>query len=826
MALFGSSVFRRMMDFHGRFYGWIALICVAVAVTGASFAIHLRMNTDLESLLPKKAASVVAMNVLKPKSGGAQDFRLVLSGSTPEKRLQMAQGFSDLLKQKDWASSVRYRTPKDFLDDKKLFLIPMNSLNSLHATILRERGEHRDIVDPFGLEEPAETKDDAQAVGQDTGQDHVRSEAEKARDDESLDQAKQFLADLEEMRPLYETEDRAFLILRIVPKAASYNISDNKVLLEELWSFVRDYQSSHDAQDIQPDIIGSLWSQIQKYESIANDVSMGALGILLILLVLVIYFRNFLCLVALIPPLLMGLTVGAGIAQYFEGRLNTIAAFLVMVIFGIGVEFGIHLWARYLEERKNAEPLEALRLTWQYTGLATVTSSTALLAGFALLTVSSFQGFAQFGRVAIILVIVVAGSFVVLMPSWILVAEKLRGQKPWPESLAPQIGAFLTQSLRSPGSLRFRRGLSIFLGIAAIIVCGWKLRFDYNFEDKVQDSKRSVAQVANASVFTERLKPSAMAVFSTADEAFRFVEFYRQRKESYPDIDLVSGLDTFFSPDLPQRIEKLKAISDDLEGWWIKRLDDERLRKALYELQERAPNLTPYSLDEVPSEVVEPFQASDGSGDHLVFLYDVGGETDGRKSIRFSQAVERLKRDFGANPVISGPEIILADIVTRVINEGPWLLLGMLALVTLICWFDFKDLKLTAITLAPVLYGFLLTGLVILAGGIKINFYNMVAWASLASMVIDNSIHLFHRFLELRQNQEGAASLLATARVAPTIMLCTLTSIFGYGGMAVADHTGISSLGWVAVLGLASCMISAIVFFPAWLALSDRSKAV
>src|SRR5690606_18857882 len=143
----------------------------------------------------------------------------------------------------------------------------------------------------------------------------------------------------------------------------------------------------------------------------------------------------------------------------------------------------------------------------------------------------------------------------------------------------------------------------------------------------------------------------------------RLVKFFRSHEGDYPDIQLITSVESVFPSDQPDRLELLQEISDEMEPWWIKRMEDERLREALYELKDRAYELKPFRRDEVPSDVIQPFLPSNGSDKELVFVYDIGGETDGRKAMRFSAAVDKLMADAGVNPIMSGPEIILADIV-------------------------------------------------------------------------------------------------------------------------------------------------------------------
>src|SRR5690606_630126 len=132
------------------------------------------------------------------------------------------------------------------------------------------------------------------------------------------------------------------------------------------------------------------------------------------------------------------------------------------------------------------------------------------------------------------------------------------------------------------------------------------------------------------------IKASAIAIFKSEVEAANFVDFYRTNKDHYSDIKQVSGLSNFLPVDQSKRIQKLQEISDDIEPGWIKKIKDDQIRGAVREIKATAYDLAPYTLEDLPPEIREPFIATDSSGDYIVYLFDIGGKTDGRKSMRFS----------------------------------------------------------------------------------------------------------------------------------------------------------------------------------------------
>lgn len=807
---------RRFLESQIRFYWVLNILSLLFIAFGLWFGRNIRLDSDLKSLLPQKAQSVLHMEEISPKAGGSYDLLLILEGSDLNTKIKAAKDFHRFLDEEKYpfARSVRFQTPKDFFEKHKYMFIPAEALENILERIEEKRKEHADITDPFGLEAiiEEEEKQPDQASSQDKSQ-------SLEGEDEQLEFAKELLDRLENMKPYYQTEDGRFLAIRVVPQLDSLDIEKNRQVLNEFKNYIQEFNFQKYSPEIQTAVYGSIPRHIQRYDSIVADVSFGGWGILIILLIVTVYFRSVWACLILVPPLLAGLGLGLGLVAFIEGNLNTIAVFLILVVFGVGIEFGIHLWARMLQERRTKNLKDSLIATWESTARASLTSAFALLVGFALLIFSSFQGFAQFGRVAVILLASTAGSTLIFLPCWIVLVERIRKFKKWKPSLADQIWAISSR----PGSILYLkinsvlRVISLILIVCTAVTCISFLRFNYKFDEGVKIEDKSPSYEASHKIFNERLKPSAIAVFSSLEEAEKFLNFYQKNKEKYPNIGFMSGLSTFYPTDQERRLELLRNISDDLELSWIKNWEDEQTRKALIEIKNLAYDYKTYTINEVPEELKQPFIASDGSGDHMVYIFDIGGETDGLKSMRFVDELQEFFNDVNMQPIYSGQEVIFADIVSRVTAEGPWLVIGMLVIVFLICWFDFRRFSYSAITILPVLFGFLLTGFLLVVLKIQINFYNMVALASLGSMVVDNSIHMFHRYLQLKEKGDQDAARRANYAVSPTIITCTMTSICGYGGMMFAKHTGIASLGSVAVIGLLCCLICAVLFFPAWL---------
>ncbi len=56
------------------------------------------------------------------------------------------------------------------------------------------------------------------------------------------------------------------------------------------------------------------------------------------------------------------------------------------------------------------------------------------------------------------------------------------------------------------------------------------------------------------------------------------------------------------------------------------------------------------------------------------------------------------------------------------------------------------------------------------------------------------------------------------------IMVAALTTILGFGTLMIAQHRGMASLGLALTIGVSCCMLTALVFLPAFLGIVSEQR--
>ncbi|AKB18283.1 hydrophobe/amphiphile efflux-3 (HAE3) family transporter [Methanosarcina sp. WWM596] len=169
------------------------------------------------------------------------------------------------------------------------------------------------------------------------------------------------------------------------------------------------------------DIISALTS---------GRVFMTIFGIVLVLLGLLVVYRNYIKAFSPIVP--MFIVVGwSGLVMSELGLSYTpMTAVLGALILGVGSEYSILMMERYFEEKENGmTPVEAINQAMTTTGSALIASGATTVFGFSALIFSPFPILSNFGLVTVIDVCLAIFVTFVVFPPMIVMMDTLREKK-------------------------------------------------------------------------------------------------------------------------------------------------------------------------------------------------------------------------------------------------------------------------------------------------------------------------------------------------------------------------------------------------------------
>lgn len=195
---------------------------------------------------------------------------------------------------------------------------------------------------------------------------------------------------------------------------------------EELQDFVLEVKDSIKDAPMNVSITGKSVLDVEMVKGLTEGrVKMTIIGIGLVFLALLILYRSLFKAFAAIFPIILIVGMSGGIMYLLGLKYTPITATLGALVLGMGTEMTIILLERYLEERMaGKDKLQAILVSVNKVGKATVASGLTTVGGFSVLMLSKFVILKDFGLMTVINISLALISTFIILPAIILVMDK------------------------------------------------------------------------------------------------------------------------------------------------------------------------------------------------------------------------------------------------------------------------------------------------------------------------------------------------------------------------------------------------------------------
>ncbi len=165
------------------------------------------------------------------------------------------------------------------------------------------------------------------------------------------------------------------------------------------------------------------------------------IALILISLVLMFALKNFKLGLLSIIPNVTPVLVGFGIWALYKGQINTGMVIVFGMTLGIIVDDTVHFMSKFLRARRELgyDAKQAVIYAFETVGKALVTTTIVLLAGFAVLSTSSFALNSYMARITVIIIIAALIIDFVLLPSLLILTASKEERLSLVEKKQPQI---------------------------------------------------------------------------------------------------------------------------------------------------------------------------------------------------------------------------------------------------------------------------------------------------------------------------------------------------------------------------------------------------
>ena len=806
----------------------LAGLALFVASVPGAARLYGDLRTDLRELLPQGAPSAVALGELEQRIGGLSHLEIVVRTENMKAGERFVDVLAPRLQQlpKSLVAQVKWKVDDEraFFDAHGALYASVGDLRAVDEAIAKHVGQAKRSANPLAVNLLDESSDPATAASKDA------PEPPDPQLEEAVDRIKDAFARLDRFPDGYLAgENGHTFVILITPPGAAVSLADDQAIDRAVKSEVDALNPKSFDPSIFVGYAGEIRGVNEAQEALIRDLLLSSILVLIAVgTALYLYYRSVRALPLLVLPLLLGTTLTFAVSRLVIHYLNPNTAFLGSIIIGNGINAGIILLARYLEERRNGQSLAqalptALRTTWR----ATFAASSAAAASYGSLMFVRFRGFNQFGFMGGTGMLLCWLSTYLLMPPLIVVVENLLpfgigGRQPRATGL---VAAPLARAIVHHPRAAVLVSLALVAVSAATILRFARDPIQYDFTklgSRQGESEGAGRWGKHVDAVLQSYQTPTVILTDTVPEAVAVADALEKTKDRegvQSSIDTVQTLAKLVPQEQEAKLDLLRQIFAQLTPRVRASLPAD-LRPTVQRLLQNT-ELRTIAIADVPAALKSVFQEKDGGKDgRLVLVYPTlaTDSTHGRAQIRHALEVRRIANEAAPRARVAGQLVLTSDIVQTVTDDG--IRAGLLSFiaVALLTIFVMRSIQKASWVLGSLCLGVFWMFGALGAFSLKFNFVNFVVLPITFGIGVDYAVNLYQRYRETGDVEKALASS------GGAIALCSSTTILGYAALVIADNQAIQSFGLNAVIGEVTCLSAALFALPALLAWHDERR--
>ena len=785
------------------------LLVLALCVPSAA-RLYGDLRTDLRELLPHGAPAAVALAELEKRIGGLSHLAVVVRTGDLAAGERFIDALGARLKQlpPSLVAQVHWKVDaeQDFFDRHGALYADLKDLIAARDTLRAEMAHANPLLIDLEAEDGAPPRNL----------------------DEVMARIKEGYARLDRYPNGYLAgENGHTLVMLISPPGAAVGLAEDEAIFKAVDQTVRSLDPHSFDASIEVGYGGEIRGVIEAQEALVRDLVLSSVLVLVAVgAALILYYRTVRAVPLLALPLFTGVAITFALSRGVIHYLNPNTAFLGSIIVGNGINAGIILLARYLEQRRRGDRVEvalpcALRATW----LATFAASAAAAASYGTLGIVSFRGFNQFAFMGFFGMLLCWIATYALMPALIAIQEKW-----WPfaDLSMPNRGR-VTGWVAGPFAQYVLRKPALPVALTALLA-GASLYAAYVFaQDPIQyDFTRLGSRSGEArgagywdkhvdAVLRSYQTPTVVLTESSEEAEVVAASEQKQKDQEGPGttIESVITLQQFLPAEQKQKLELLREIF----GYLDKR-PRAQLPPEIRRLRERT-RLEPVKQRDVPERLTRAFVEKDGHRGRIVLVYPTlaTDSTNGRAQLMHTQSVRGAAARADPDARVAGAIVLTTDIVQAITADGMLTAVVSFCAVALLTILVMRSVRDAAWVIGSLSLGVLWAAAAMSVFSLKLNFVNFAVLPITFGIGVDYAVNLYQRYRQAGSVEE------ALGASGGAVALCSVSTILGYATLVTADNQAIQSFGVTAVIGEITCLSAALFGLPAILSLRDRRAA-
>ena len=278
-------------------------------------------------------------------------------------------------------------------------------------------------------------------------------------------------------------------------------------------------------------------------------------------------FRRYGVLLYIGIPLILIICWTAGIGWMLFGQLNIVSCAFAAVLIGLGIDYAVHIYNRYIEERARGNTLEeSFRIAICHTGWGIIIGMLTTCLAFFSLNVTRFTQLSEFGALGGIGIFLSAPTMMLVMPALMTIRSRLREdhQRLFQPStfFLPQIADIVERKRKTIFIISIIVSL---ISIAAILTPD-SINFDASMAALRPKDRAFTINGEIAAAFASRNpnKLTFMVLGDNEEDALEKMSQYEAKFKTLEQKGLINGYEsvTRYLPSPSTQRERLKEIAE------------------------------------------------------------------------------------------------------------------------------------------------------------------------------------------------------------------------------------------------------------------------
>ena len=774
-------------------------------------ALQLRVDSNIIKLLPSEEPATKELLQINEREGGTHFLNISLRGGSFSKRQEKIRFVADEIQKQSDIEYVLYDLSQiDPQVQKQLMLMQLSEkeVQQLDVRLKQAIALGPSMMSPM----IASSLFDLGAL------------SAKIIQQKNIDSGEMCLSKIRDSNAV--CDDLSQLIIR--PRGSPFDNEFSVPLMASIDDIIE--RANLSEHDIEVAWIGGAYRHaVDDVNVVVYDVSRTAiLSLCLVLVLISLMYREKRALLIIFVPLLIGNIWTWGYTYWMIGELNTFTSFSSAILLGLGVDFAIHLYSRYQEERENfSTPQEAIVETWRKVGPPCGAAALTSAGGFVALRFGNFMGFQQLGVILCGGILLCLLAVLIMLPLMVL----------WREGLQKPVVVHNIEKEQIPKGISYNSsGIFLSLLIIAALLCLTQIqnvKIDYDLSNLRKEGDAYSELSTEERLLADANFPPVLIEFESEEELARAHALFESVLEQEGYFNGVLSIHSIFPFAQDKYIHHIQGIVDSINAE-----NSKYLPKKIQENLSPLRSLEPKRLTKVdlPSSISQLVGAS--SNRHRLLLFPQGNMWDVQQNNKLATAISpyiqrtgslgleahQLKEKIDAplkNTTVIGEYIARSALFRLIKDDAPRI--GFLAffMIFILSFVDIRSLWRSISAVFVLAMGLSFTCAAFVWCGLKLSMISFVGIPILMGIGIDIIIHLMHRIDEEGKGRINVA-LRTTGKAA---VFSALTTMVSFSSLLIASNRGIQSLGVMTVLGLLLIVLCAFTVVPlGWMVLWNRDR--